>query len=399
MSPILGVSVRAGAVHAVLADSGRIWWAGSAAYQSVADLADVIARLAGESGKRTRGVRVVLERDLVQLRTLVPAPPIKPGAVARYVALEAPRLFRKNGAPLATDAQLVRLSKTERALWAGAAAEPLVQAIADGCAQAGLELEALGPAAEVLPWALSVRAEDAAYVFPNGSTSEAVEIRGGRTWRSRAVRGGEHPCPEWAQPLAGLGENARRFAAAYGATQVRSRLLLLPAGSRAALACRALTSVRRVLMAGVATWALAAGVYSARVLVSSRHVENELAALGPRVDSALVLRRDLDAATRALGMIEVARRQRSRSLALLGELTAALDDSTVIIALRVSPDSTVRLAGYAPAASRVLAQLERVRALRNSRLEAPTTRETIAWGGGTRDWDRFAILARLEPGP
>src|SRR5262249_27722739 len=157
-------------------ERGAIAWAGRAEYAQLGELADAVARLAGESARPVRRVRVVLERDTVQLRSLVPAPPLKPGTVSRYVSLEAPRLFRTNGAPLVTDARLVQIDAAQTALWAAAAPESLVRALLEGCAAAGLVLLSLGPAADVLPWALTRPLSQPQIAFPNGGTSEVLAV-------------------------------------------------------------------------------------------------------------------------------------------------------------------------------------------------------------------------------
>ena len=88
MKPVLGLSVSSTHVRAVLWWREAIRWAGEAPYDSPGALADAIARLAGEAGAPVRRARVVLERDVVQLRSVVPAPPLKPSALRRCVALE-----------------------------------------------------------------------------------------------------------------------------------------------------------------------------------------------------------------------------------------------------------------------------------------------------------------------
>ncbi len=87
---------------------------------------------------------------------------------------------------------------------------------------------------------------------------------------------------------------------------------------------------------------------------------------------------------------------RSRHLALLAAITQALGDSTYVAAFQVMPDGVVRLAGYAPVAARVVAQLDRIVVLRDVRLEGPVTRERGADG---RERDRFAIVARVGGQP
>src|SRR6266851_7824107 len=127
--PVLGLSVGAASVRAVLVRRGAIAWAGLAPYAGPGELAEVIARLAGESGLPVRRARVVLERVVVQLRTFDPAPPLTGRAAGRWVALEAPRLFRKNGAPLVTDAVLIQVGRRRATLLAAAATEPLVRTV------------------------------------------------------------------------------------------------------------------------------------------------------------------------------------------------------------------------------------------------------------------------------
>jgi len=121
--------------------------------------------------------------------------------------------------------------------------------------------------------------------------------------------------------------------------------------------------------------------------------ERELTRLAPAIDSALAVRRELAAARATLGLMARAERVRSRHLGLLADLTRALRDSTFLVALRVAPDGTLRLGGYAPVAARALADLEHVAALHNPRFEGPVTREA---GHGVRELDRFAIVGRVE---
>lgn len=106
---VLGVSVSGGTVCALLRRGRTVVWAGTAEYDDLDDLAEVIARLASEAPIHPTRARVVLERDVVQLRTIAPAPRLSRAAAHRYVALEARRLFRRNGALLVTDGVMVRV--------------------------------------------------------------------------------------------------------------------------------------------------------------------------------------------------------------------------------------------------------------------------------------------------
>ena len=394
-APLLGVSVGATQIRAVLWWRDAIRWAGAAQYEGPVALAESIARLAGEAGAPVRRVRVVLERDVVQLRSIVPAPPLKGGALRRYVALEAPRLFRHNGAPLVTDGVRVALTKDSAALWAGAAAEPLVLAVLAGCTQAGLALEALGPAADVLPRAASHG--NGSLAFPNGGTSEVLDVGPGGTWQSRLVRGsGNGETPVLAAPLAALGEHAVHFAAAYAAAIAVPRLTLLSAEARAAEERSGRRRMVRLLGVGAAMWLVAAGVHVGRLAWIRQAATRSLGVAAPAVDSALSARRDLDLARATLATVARADERRSRHLALLAAVTQALGDSTYLAAFQITPDGVVRLAGYAPVAARVVPSLERLTALSSVRLEGPVTRER---GQEGKERDRFAIVARLAVQP
>jgi len=402
-APILGLSIGPTAVRAVLVErpTDAVRWAGTAAYTDVADLAEVVARLAAESGAPVHHARIALEREVLQLRTVSPAPPLRARAARAYVALEAPRLFRRNGAPLVTDAIIVPLGNDTRALWAAAAPEPLVRAALDGCAQAGLTVHGVTPAADVLSHAVAqaAAAGPAPLVFVRDGVAEVVEVGPAGTWRSRLIRngdGGRGTGDGWVPPLMAVGAEAASYAPAYAAAVGRPRFELLPPATRAARARQARRLHIRLAAIGAALWIAAGTEYVGRLSVTSSRATHSLDAVRSSVDSALAVRRDLALATAALDLVARAERGRSRHLALAAELTRVLGDSIHLVALRVGPDGTVRLAGYAPVAARALAALEGIAILKDVRFEGPITRET---GNGKRETDRFAVVARLEVGP
>ncbi|MFQ5808423.1 MAG: hypothetical protein ACE5JM_02290, partial [Armatimonadota bacterium] len=189
------------------------------------------------------------------------------------------------------------------------------------------------------------------------------------------------------------------FAAAYGAAIKAPALALLPPDTRAARARAARKSLARVAVVGVLFWLTAGAVHVGRLAGVSRNAQRELALLAPGVDSALTLRQDLNRIRAARATMARAEAGRSRVLTLLADLTSALGDSAFLATFTLSADSTVRLVGYAPQATRVLADLDRLRALGEARLEGALTRERLGSGPGGRDWDRFAVVARLERVP
>ena len=390
MKRLLGLCVSSAWVRAVLVEGGTVEWAGKAEYAGAEDLAEVLAHLAGEAGAPVRRARIVFERDVVQLRTVTPVPPLKAEALRRYVALEAPRIFRKNGVPLVTDGLVVDSGHGTSVLWAGAVTQPLVEAAFKGCEQAGLVVEAVGPAADVLPHSLAMPPALGDVTFPNGATTEVVSVGVAGTWRSRYCSGSEPRDIEWSPALARLGADAGPLAPAYAVTVALPRLDLSPpsvgATRRRTARCRRI----RLAALGVGLWLIAGGLYALRLAVAARTVRLELGASAAAVDSALSLRRDLDAATATLGTIATAQRMRSREVALLAVLTTALGDSTYLVALQTAADGSVRLVGYAPAATRVLADLDRAPVLRAARLEGPVTREAPP---GRSEMDHFSIVA------
>lgn len=391
MTPQLGVSIARTALRAVVADQGAIRWAAESPYAGAAELSEVLARLTAESGVAVRAVRIVLERDVVQVRTVTPAPPLRPGGLRRYVALEAPRLFRENGDRLVTDVTRVVLDAHTAALWAAAAPQSLVEAALAGCAQAGLEPEALGVAADVLPEALAARPASGEVAIPNGTTTEVLSLCAAGVWRSRYVAGTQADACTWAPPLAGLGPQAPRFAAAFAATLRQPRLELYPETVFAERSRVAGRRRARLAALGAGLWLVAGVLYGSRMMATAASVSRELAASAPAADSALALQRDVAAAAATIETITAAQRARSQHLTLLAALTRAIGDSTYLAALRLERDSTVRLVGDAPAATRVLANIEGVPGLRDARLEGPVTRATVP-GHGTLD--RFAIAAQ-----
>lgn len=351
VKPMLGISVSAQHVRGVLVERGSVAWAGQAEWTSLSELSDAIGRLAGEITRPVRRARVVLERDVAQCRALIPAPPLKNGAVAKYVALEAPRLFRRNGTALLTDATLVKVEGKTRALRAAAASEALVREVLNGCAGAGFTVEAIGPAADVLPRAFARAPEQIALPIPDGRATEILEIGIGGVWRSRLVRktgSGEQGAEAALVPeLDRLGDGAGAFAAAYASAVAHPKLSFFPEEIRHA---RARTATRRLVKLAIIAailWSSAGALYVARLGWAARTARAETAALADAVDVALDARRQLALANDALATIDDAVRTRSRHLELLGALARTLDRSSYLVSLTVSARDTVQVVGHA----------------------------------------------------
>jgi hypothetical protein len=358
-------------------------------------LADVVARLAGEAGRPVKRVRVALTRDVVQLRTVHPAPRLKTRDVPKYVALEVGRLFRKNGVPLVTSGAMIPISKTDRALWAAATSEPLVKAILDGCAQAGMVVEAVAPSAETLPAAVDLPPKTGEVAIPNGCGTERLSLGTGGVWRSRWSRGLEPFTWSWIESLSPVNGDPVGVAPAYAAAVSVPTLTLLPETHRAIRRRRKTQRLGAVAGIGIALWLSAAVIYVVRLSLTYSRTTALLEDLRGASDSALNLRRDLDAGRSTLAIISRARASRSQSLRLLGDLTKALPDSETIIALEVLADGTVRITGFAPRAAAVLADVGRVPEIAGAALDGSVTRELVP---GVGERERFTVVAKeLRP--
>lgn len=156
-APVLHLVVGSATVHAEARRGNRAVWAGTAEYASYDDLAEVIARLAAARAERCRRLRVTLQRPPARGRILTDLPPVRERELALLVANQAGRFFRRNGAPLVTDATWVS-NGIGRVTHAAAADEPLVLAILAGAAEAGLQVgsiavDGMSPDLQLLPTA------------------------------------------------------------------------------------------------------------------------------------------------------------------------------------------------------------------------------------------------------
>lgn len=148
-APLLRLSIGSSRVQAQAVRGDTIVWAGEATYESSADLTEVVARLAAEPSERCRRLDVIIERPPAQTRTLTDLPPVRARELGPLVANQAGRFFRRNGAPLVTDAVWVANGHGP-VVQAAAVEEPIVLAVVAGAKQAGLALDNIA-AADMAP--------------------------------------------------------------------------------------------------------------------------------------------------------------------------------------------------------------------------------------------------------
>jgi hypothetical protein len=144
-APVLHLTVGGSTVRAEARRANVAVWAGEATYDSLDDLAEVVARLAAAPTERCWRLRVTLERPPAQTRTLTDLPPVRDRELASLVANQAGRFFRRNGAALVTDATWIT-NGVGCVTQAVAVEEPLVLAIVAGAVEAGLVVDSIAAA-------------------------------------------------------------------------------------------------------------------------------------------------------------------------------------------------------------------------------------------------------------
>jgi hypothetical protein len=146
----LTILVGPDSVRAEVTKRGATVWVGEAAHGGPADLAEVIAQLAGEPVLRRAGpAEVLIAGAAAQVRHLDALPPVSADSLGRLVAHQQKRFFRRNGSPVLTAAVWHRPKRwwirptTAEAI---AVDEAWADALARGLGSAGLRLGRLAPA-------------------------------------------------------------------------------------------------------------------------------------------------------------------------------------------------------------------------------------------------------------
>ncbi len=333
MSTTLGISIEAGRVVAAAVRRGQAVWAAEAPYEGPDDLARVLAALAAERPRGVRRAAVSLGGAVSRTRSVAGLPKLRPDDLAAHVRLNTRRYFAQNGVALVTDAR-----PTDEGALLAAAHAPIVEAVAAGLASAGLGCDTI-------------------------------------------------------VPVGVLGDLAGVEAAVAVAGERRPALLLVPDTHRAERVERE----RRQLKG----WTITAGVAVILAMLAQlvaparteRAARRELARLGPAVNAAIAVRRDLDASTTALAALGGAG-SGGRYARFLADLTRALPDSAFLATVSLE-DAGGRLVGYAPSAAAVVARLERTPRIASARLEGPVTREIVAG----RERERFTIVLTMRREP
>lgn len=297
---LLHLTVGTRVIRAETHRGGVPTWSGEAEYDSLADLTDAIARLAAVPPARCSRMRVMLERPPAQARTLKDLPPVRDSDLPSLVAAQAGRFFRRNGAPLVTDA--IWVTNGDRGVTQAAAVEePLLVAIVAGAAQAGLVVESIGAVGLPLELQLLPTAERAVRSRTNrrslirmGVSACALWLIAGALFGARLIKERRDVDAELAAaeaPLAALRDVRREMRAAEAmvisladARQARGKALATLARLKAAIPDSAVVTSYRWRANGSG---LVSGA-SRRVADVLAAVERSDAVANPRIEGTVV---------------------------------------------------------------------------------------------------------------
>jgi hypothetical protein len=400
--PRIGIALAADRVRAVEVKRGRLLWAleseigGDAAIASI--LRDLLAAAPLGGALRPR-VSVALGLSCTQVKLLRGIPPLtSTRAVERLVREGARRLFLSDDLSLVTTG--VRLVRPGTA-WAAALDPRAVREVEEACRSLRLRLHSIAPAAVVLGHACRTQE----FVWREGdfvlearhSQGELVSARRYRASAPGAVRPEFH-CVD---ALTSLGEDAWRFADAYGAAMTRrfDPLALWP--GRGLSVDSAPPAWRVAVAAAVCMLALLAALLLpvAEARRTAAATEARIAAIDQERRLALRAEAELARVTRALAEVEAFARNRRSATLLLADLARILPDGSAIITIRIDT-AAGHLVALSSHASAILDPLAAVPAILSPEIVGPVTREHLGGSDLERVTLRFLLLNGYpaEPG-
>jgi Tfp pilus assembly protein PilN len=377
------VTISRTALRVVAVERGRVTWAAERALDGAGEIAAALAELAAERPRGFRRARVALAGELVRVKVLSGFPRLSAAKLDRAVALQASRWFLRNGHPLVTRA--VRLGGAGCVL-AAAVERQALEAVGDGAARAGLKCDGVGTAVAACARMLG----DGDHVLPADGVYDRVAVHRGSPV---AVRRSKDAGDSQAGPtVPGLDAEGVRFFPAYAVALTRPiPEFAFGADPERSAATRRL-ALRLAVIAALC-WVAAATVGLIRINGAVRGSRRELATLGPALDAAVAVERDLTLADGLLAAVRSAQTARSRDTELLSALTRALPDSAYLLSLRRGRDGRVTVVGFGPSAARVLAALERASGIDSPALQGGVIREMTAG----RAVERFILSFGWRP--
>jgi hypothetical protein len=332
-----------------------------------------------------------------QTRRLSQLPPTSDARMLSALVREsAGRFFLKNGIPLVTThARAVGVGEA----WVAAFEEPVVTAVELACRRRKVRLTAVFPAVVVIAHAL----DGASIQWRDGDVlAEAAYDDDGQLSTTRrlplaalggAASDGAHapPVPE----LARLGEDAWRFADAFGAALAPMSEPIayrVGAGSaRAAVPRRRLVVAALACALAIATALLTPGVVATR---TASRAARRLTELSEERRAAAATDRALLETTSALSAIAALDRDRRSITLFLASMTRALPATTTLTSLRVDSVGG-ELVAHAPRGAAVVTQLEALPEIAGSALVGPVTPDVTE----TRRLERVTVRFQWRSRP
>lgn len=406
--PRIGLGISSDSIRAVGVRDRAITWALEAPIDASAPLAQQIEELLSKapgttSRWRRPKVLAVVGPALAQTKRLYGLPPaIDVQTAASLVQEGAGRFFITGTEPLLTS-QVWAPESGE--VWAAAFDQRTVGAIESACERASFALVAVLPTVVVLPDAIL----GSAIIWYDGETSVEIAVTS-NVFRAVRRRVHTHGCAHESRQaegdstgvvaeLAGLGENATRFAGAYGAavTQHRKHSLAAPIGHDARTDA-AISGKRAALAVAFCTCAIAAAALSPGLAAerAGRNARAELATLSAARAELHDLEKNLGLVSGALAEVATAESRRQSRLAFIGQLATTLPEGSAIVALRIdSVGGTV--VALTPRAAVLVNRLDTLPSVIGPQIVGPVTREIVSGRDLERVTVRFTTTSGDEP--
>jgi len=374
----IGVALARDAVRAVAVRRDRIVWAAEAPLEPEATPSVVIDSLLKEAPVR-RLPRPTLSAAIgphaSQLRLVAGLPDAQdPHVLAAVIRENAGSFFLKNGVPLITTG--VSPVSAGVAL-AGAIDEPAVKAVREACRARGWRLRLIAPT----PLALMRALADSSFSWTDGrvvleltASNHAIE-----SIHIRPACAAEPVTAAQTVPaLAALGEQAVRYADAYGAVVLEApQALALDAFAAGAWTPR--EARRRLLFpaAAVVTGIVSFALSPLAAVRAAARSQARLSSVGPTqwhaVESATL---QLDRVTAILEEMRGLSEARSPTTPVLGLLARALPEGSVLVSLELGDDQGQIVAMTSNPAA-VLGAVQRLPGARSVELVGPLRREAV----------------------
>jgi hypothetical protein len=380
----LGVVISRTALRVVAVERGRVTWAAERALDGAGEIAAALAELAAERPRGFTRARVAIAGALVQVKVLSRLPRLSAARLDRAVALQAGRWFLKNGRPLVTGAAR---SGANGGVLAAAVERGVLDAVCDGAARAGLRCDGVGTAVGACAQMLG----DGDHDLPADGVWDRVAVQGGVPIAIR--RSKDAGDPGAGPPVPGLDGDGARFFPAYAIALVRPTPSFALNGSDPERSAATRRLAVRVAVVAAMCWVAAATIGLIRVNGAVRSSRSELITLGPALDAAVAVERDLTLADGLLTAVQGAQAARSRDAELLSLLTRTLPDSAYLLSLRRGRDGRVTVVGFGPSAAETLAAIGRAPGVVSPALQGGVTREMT----GSRAVERFILSFTWRP--